>query len=95
MPVNIVTQEDLEEFRASLLQELKDILLKHDRITLHRWIKSNSVMEKLEISSGTLQNLRVNGTIPYSRLGGIIYYDEEEIHKILSENKNFSLNDRS
>lgn len=92
MPANIVTQEDLEGFKASLLEEIKDILVKHDRITLDRWIKSNTVMGKLEISPGTLQNLRMNGTIPYSKLGGIIYYDEEEIHKILSENKNFSLN---
>tara|TARA_R110000764_G_scaffold240089_1_gene342252 strand:- start:24735 stop:25022 length:288 start_codon:yes stop_codon:yes gene_type:complete len=95
MPANIVTQEDLEGFKASLLEDIRDILVKYNRITLDRWIKSNSVMGKLEISPGTLQNLRINGTIPYSKLGGIIYYDEEEIHRILMDNKNFMLNDRS
>ena len=95
MPAHIVTQEDLEGFKASLLEEIKDILLQHNRITLDRWIKSNSVMGKLEISPGTLRNLRINGTIPFTKLGGVIYYDEEEIHRILMDNKNFMLNDRS
>lgn len=95
MPANIVTQEDLEGFRESLLEDIKNLLLKNDRITLDRWVKSNSVMGKLGISPGTLQNFRINGTIPFSKLGGIIYYDEEEIHKILMDNKNFFLKDRS
>lgn len=95
MPANIVTQEDLEGFRESLLEDIKNLLLKNDRITLDRWVKSNSVMGKLGISPGTLQNFRINGTIPFSKLGGIIYYDEEEIHKILMDNKNFFLKDKS
>ncbi|UII81105.1 helix-turn-helix domain-containing protein [Flagellimonas sp. CMM7] len=95
MPANILTQEDLEGFKESLLDEIKEILLKNDRITLDRWIKSNAVMNKLGISPGTLQNFRINETIPFSKLGGIIYYDEEEIHKILMDNKNFFLKDES
>ena len=95
MPANIVTQEDLERFKESLLEEIQEILLKHDRVTLDRWIKSNRVMGKLGISPGTLQNFRINGTIPFSKLGGIIYYDEEEIHNILMDNKNFMLKNRS
>lgn len=95
MPANIVTQEDLEGFRESLLEDIKNLLLKNDRITLDRWVKSNSVMGKLGISPGTLQNFRINGTIPFSKLGGIIFYDEEEIHNILMDNKNFFLKDRT
>ncbi|WP_136468530.1 helix-turn-helix domain-containing protein [Flagellimonas onchidii] len=95
MPANILTQEDLEGFKESLLDEIKEILLKNDRITLDRWIKSNAVMNKLGISPGTLQNFRINETIPFSKLGGIIYYDEEEIHKILMDNKNLFLKDKS
>jgi len=44
-------------------------------------------MSKLEISPGTLQNFRINGTIPFSKLGGIIYYDEEKINEILESNE--------
>tara|TARA_R110002050_G_scaffold65759_6_gene142130 strand:- start:1206 stop:1487 length:282 start_codon:yes stop_codon:yes gene_type:complete len=92
MPANILTAEDLEEFRKSLLEEIKEMLLQYNKITIDRWVKSNIVMAKLSISPGTLQNFRINETIPYSKLGGIIYYDEEEINEILLKNKNFFLN---
>jgi len=92
MPANILTAEDLEEFKKSLLEEIKEMLLQYNKITIDRWVKSNIVMAKLRISPGTLQNFRINETIPYSKLGGIIYYDEEEINEILLKNKNFFLN---
>jgi len=92
MPAHILTAEDLEEFRKSLLEEIKEMLLQYNKITIDRWVKSNIVMTKLRISPGTLQNFRINETIPYSKLGGIIYYDEEEINEILLKNKNFFLN---
>ena len=92
MPASILTAEDLEDFRQSLLEEIKEMLLQYNRITIDRWVKSNIVMAKLGISPGTLQNFRINETIPYSKLGGIIYYDEEEINEILLNNKNFFLN---
>jgi hypothetical protein len=92
MPAHILTAEDLEEFRKSLLEEIKEMLLQYNKITIDRWVKSNIVMAKLRISPGTLQNFRINETIPYSKLGGIIYYDEEEINEILLKNKNFFLN---
>jgi len=92
MPASILTSEDLEEFRKSLLEEIKEMLLQYNKISIDRWVKSNIVMAKLGISPGTLQNFRINETIPYSKLGGIIYYDEEEINEILLKNKNFFLN---
>ena len=51
-----------------------------------KWLKSPEVRELLSISTGTLQNLRINGTLPYTKIGGVIYYDYDEILKILEEN---------
>lgn len=87
MAANIITTEDLEEFRIKLLNEIKELLMSHGRIGINHWIKSSEVMNRLEISPGTLQNFRINGTIPYSKLGGIIYYDEEKINEILENNE--------
>ncbi len=87
MAANIITTEDLEEFRIKLLNEIKELLVIHGRIGIDHWIKSGQVMNKLEISPGTLQNFRINGTIPFSKLGGIIYYDEEKINEILENNE--------
>lgn len=44
-------------------------------------------MKLLGISPGTLQNLRINGTIPYTKIGGVLYYDHSEIMEVLEKNK--------
>jgi len=41
----------------------------------------------LGISAATLQNLRVNGTMPYSKIGGVIFYDKAEVLEVLNRNK--------
>ena len=45
------------------------------------------LMELLNISSGTLQNLRINGTLPYTKMGGILFYDTEDIQAIMKKNR--------
>ena len=45
------------------------------------------VRELLGISPGTLQNLRVNGTLPYTKVGGVVYYQSDDILKMLEENR--------
>ena len=87
MPANIVTTEDLKLFKEELLSEIKELLIKYEKVTIDKWIKSGKVMDKLDISPGTLQNFRINGTIPFSKLNGIIYYDEEKINGILEGNE--------
>ena len=54
---------------------------------MKRYLKSSEVMDMLQVSPGTLQNLRINGTLPYTKIGGIIYYDAEEIQDILTANR--------
>jgi hypothetical protein len=41
----------------------------------------------LNISHGTIHTLRVNGTLPFTKIGNIIYYDEEDIKKMLESRK--------
>lgn len=40
------------------------------------------VRKLLNISQGTMQNLRVNDTLPFTKIGGMIYYDAENIRRI-------------
>lgn len=87
MPANILTTEDLTEFKLELLHEIKVLLTKSGEGVSKKWLKSSEVMKLLKISPGTLQNFRINGTIPYTKIGGIIYYEAEEIQRILQENK--------
>lgn len=87
MPTSIITTDDLREFKMELLDDIKKILTKQASGTLKKYLKSSEVMEMLQISPGTLQNLRINGTLPYSKMGGIIYYDIEDIQKVLQNNR--------
>ena len=75
----LITQGDLDQFRNELLKDIKNLLsLKH---TIHekRWLKSYEVRKILNISPGTLQHLRDTGRLPFSKVGGIIYYEYETI----------------
>jgi hypothetical protein len=54
--------------------------------TLDDWIDGQIVRQSLHISKRTLQNLRNNGTIPFSRIGNKIYYKKSDINEILSKN---------
>ena len=87
MAATIITTEDLWEFKMELLDDIKKLLSnKSDQLT-KKWIKSPEVRELLDISPGTLQTLRINGTLPYTKMGGILYYDYQEIMQVLKKNK--------
>ena len=86
MAVQVITLEDLNEFRTLLLNDLKEIIQSKPQQT-KQWLKSNEVRKLLNISPGTLQNLRINGTITYTKIGGILYYSSADLDKLLDANK--------
>lgn len=83
----LVTIGDLEEFKNDLLIELRQLIYEHKHQVGKQWLKSYEVKKLLGISTGTLQHLRANGTLPYSKIGGIVYYDMNEINKVLNGRK--------
>ncbi|PIF60622.1 helix-turn-helix domain-containing protein [Flavobacterium sp. 11] len=86
MAIEILTKADLHEFRKSLLEDIREILKDKNEQT-KKWLKSTEVRKLLKISPGTLQNLRINGTLSYTKINGIIYYDHTVIEKLLNGNK--------
>jgi len=54
--------------------------------TLEDWLDNQEVMQLLHISPRTLQTLRTNGTLPFSRIRKKLYYRKQDILKILSDN---------
>jgi len=83
----LVTLADLEKFRVTLMMDIKLMLEGHLGRTSKRWLKSYEVRKMLNISGGTLQTLRNNGKLPYTKIGGLIYYDAVEIDQILIDQK--------
>ena len=86
MATSVLTTEDLKHFKHELFEEMRS-LIREEKSTQKKWLKSTQVRDMLNISPGTLQNLRQNGTLPYSKMGGSIYYAYEDIIKVLKENK--------
>lgn len=87
MAASIITTEDLQQFKHELLGDIKEILSENSGFQTKKWLKSPEVRKLLSISPGTLQNMRVNGTLPFTKIGGVIYYDYQDIQKMLTENR--------
>lgn len=78
----VVTKKDLLNFTNILLTEISN---KQPQQETPKWLKSGEVKKLLKISPGTLQNLRINGTLKYKRVGGIIYYNYKDIQELLEK----------
>lgn len=83
--IEILTREDLRAFKAELLQEIKTLLQPQGQAQTKKWLKSQEVRKMLNISPGTLQNLRINGTLRYTKIGSLIYYKQEDINTLLEK----------
>ncbi|RTZ02732.1 DNA-binding protein [Flavobacterium bomense] len=87
MAATIMTVEDFKEFKIELLEQIKKIVESQNTASIKKWLKSTEVRKLLNISPGTLQNLRINGTLAYTKIGGTIYYANQDIDKLLENNK--------
>lgn len=86
MNVNLITNDDLERFKGELFKEIR-IMIGSSKISegTKTWLKGIEVRNLLGISSGTLQNMRLNGTIPFSKIGGLLYYRYDDILKLMKD----------
>ena len=84
MNVELVTREDLRRLE-DLLNEIKQIV-QPGQSQPKKWLKSSEVRKMLNISPGTLQNLRISGTLRFTKMGSIMYYKLEDINKVLEGN---------
>ncbi len=85
MPASIITTDDLYEFKEELFQELKKLFREQNEQKLKKYLKSSEVMDLLQISPGTLQSLRRNGTLPYVKIKGLLYYKASDIQKAMDD----------
>lgn len=51
-----------------------------------RWLTNEEAMEYLGLSRSTLNRYRMEGKIPYSKVGQNVYYRLEDIEELLEEN---------
>lgn len=82
MAISIITKEDLQQFKTELLEAI-EALLQGNTTEQKLWLRTSEVKKLLNVSLGTLQNLRINGTLSYSKIGGTLYYNYKDIEKLM------------
>ena len=83
MAVEIITREDLQNFRLQLLNDIRQLLTPKQPAPVKPWLKASDVRKLLGISSGKLQTLRISGKLHSSKIGGVHYYKYEDIQQLL------------
>ena len=88
----IVTKEDLRQFGLLLLDKIQTVFKDKDsgRIeTLEpEWIRSKSVRKLLDISAGSVQNLRMTQKVRFKKVLGSYYYNKEDLLKLFKDESN-------
>ena len=90
MAVQIVTWEDLQNFRIQLLNDIKEIL-SYDKQSGNEpieFLKTSQVRKLLNCSNGKIQSLHITGKLRSKKVGGTLYYKQEDVKRILEQDNN-------
>lgn len=89
----ILTKESPEIIRffrnISTLSKMLDDQEKNLRLVLNgeRYITDSELAEKLKLTRRTLADYRMNGRLPYYKVGGKLLYKEKDILVLLEKNR--------
>lgn len=86
MAIEMITKEDLQQFRMELINDFRQLLAPHEAKSFKPWLKNAEVRKLLNISANTIQRLRISGKLRSSKVGGIHYYRYEDIEKLMNNN---------
>ena len=94
MTVDFLTKNDFSEIKETLAELASQIkTIKKSSPLSEQWLDNQDLCELLHVSKRTLQNYRDNGVIPFSQIGGKIYYKATDVEKLLNKHyvnpKNF------
>jgi hypothetical protein len=85
--IEIVTKQDLQEFKTGLVEEMERVL-QASKEPERRWLKTYDVRKMLgNLSNGTMQTLRNSGVLPYTLLNGLALYEYKDVVKLMEELK--------
>lgn len=80
----LTTKKDLELLEVRIINSLKEKL---EGVTGgFGWVRTEEASERLGLSKSQLANLRARGEITFSKIGGTIYYDLDDIDRQLRIN---------
>lgn len=85
----IITKEDLRQFGLQLLDKMRIIVQEttpaQTELVQPEWLKSKAVKKLLDISAGSVQNLRVTQKVRFKKVLGSYYYNKEDLEKLFND----------
>lgn len=88
----IITKDDLRQFGLVLLDKMRVIIQEGNpgqaQSSNPDWLKSKAVRKMLDISAGSVQNLRTRQKVRYKKVLGSYYYNREDLQKLFSDESN-------
>lgn len=83
MAIEIITKDDLEIFRQTLLNDIRNLLTSQKTET-REWLRCADVRSMLKVSTGTVQNLRITGKLKSQKVGGIHFYKLTDVENMIN-----------
>ena len=90
MSVEILTKEDLNNFKVELVNLITEIISK-GQLQKKEILSNEDVKDLLGISSVTLRKYRITGKISYTKIDNILYYKYDDVIKLIDSNRLKSL----
>jgi hypothetical protein len=88
MLIEVLTKEDLQLFRVQLLSDIRTMLLSMNPQAGNQKMegfKTGDVRKVLGCSVNKLMPLRVARKIRWKKIGGTVYYNREDVKRLLEE----------
>jgi hypothetical protein len=88
---DVVTKEDLRQFGLELLGNIENLITQtnegHSDVTEQEWIKSRQVRKLMNMSPGSVQNLRVTEKVRFKKIVGSYYYNKADLLKLFTDER--------
>lgn len=85
----ILTKEDLRQFGMQLLDKMRIIIKDSNHtqteVSQSEWLKSRAVRKLMDMSAGSVQNLRVTQKVRFKKILGSYYYNKEDLQKLFKD----------
>lgn len=88
---DMITKEDLRQFGLELLGNIGALITQtkevQGEIVEQEWIKSKQVRLLMNMSPGSVQNLRVTQKVRFKKILGSYYYNKVDLLKLFTDER--------
>lgn len=87
MGLEVLTKEDLREFRAQLIEDFKKVIaeIKEPQTGIENGYKTSDVRKILGCCTNKLTALRISRQLRTKKIGGTVYYNKDDIKRLVDE----------